>query len=131
MYEDEWKRVIAAIRERATYRVLDERQLRELDIVPTPHVPGIAGAVLQQIEAHPETHDQSGWHSECGTKHCAAGWVVTIAGNAGKSLEGQFGPEDAAVMILRRAHGEVPLPAPFGPTDDPLPWLRELAGRTP
>lgn len=33
--------------------------------------------VLAQIEAHPETWDQTHWH--CGTKHCFAGHAQNLA----------------------------------------------------
>lgn len=42
--------------------------------------------VLAQIEAHPETWDQTKWH--CGTKHCIAGWAQILAGK----------PEDDATV---------------------------------
>jgi hypothetical protein len=35
---------------------------------------------VNQILAHPETWDQSNWHSPCGTKHCIAGWCQILAG---------------------------------------------------
>jgi hypothetical protein len=34
--------------------------------------------VLDQIEAHPETWNQSFWH--CGTTHCFAGWAQILSG---------------------------------------------------
>ena len=34
--------------------------------------------VLQQIESHPETWEQTRWH--CGTKHCLAGWAQILSG---------------------------------------------------
>jgi hypothetical protein len=37
-------------------------------------------AAVNQILAHPETWDQSQWHSHCGTKHCIAGWCQILAG---------------------------------------------------
>lgn len=38
------------------------------------------------------------WHT-CETTHCRAGWVVTLAGEAGKALENFFNTELAAMMI--------------------------------
>ena len=40
----------------------------------------LAKAAVNQILSHPETWDQSTWHSECGTKHCFAGWCQILAG---------------------------------------------------
>jgi hypothetical protein len=87
--------------------------------------------VVEQIEQHPETHDQGQWHSACGTKHCAAGWAVQLAGDAGKLLEHYTSTSTAALLLLRAAHGEIKGALPFGGSDDPLPWLRELAARQP
>jgi len=39
------------------------------------------------------------WH--CGTAHCRAGWVVTLAGDAGAALEKFYNTELAAMMIYR------------------------------
>jgi len=38
------------------------------------------------------------WHT-CDTTHCRAGWVVTLAGAAGKELESQTSTEFAALQI--------------------------------
>jgi len=37
------------------------------------------------------------WH--CGTTHCRAGWVVTLAGEAGVELENKIGTPAAAMAI--------------------------------
>ncbi len=39
------------------------------------------------------------WH--CGTTHCRAGWVVTLAGDAGKRLEEETSTPFAAMQIYR------------------------------
>jgi acetyltransferase-like isoleucine patch superfamily enzyme len=96
--------------------------------VDVPVVAGLAGAVLRQIVDHPETYDQGVWHSECGTQHCAAGWAVVLAGDAGRALESRVGTRAAAEMLLRSAHGDIGW-CPFGADDDPRPWLRDLAER--
>ena len=41
--------------------------------------------------------DMSDWH--CGTSHCRAGWVVTLAGEGGKALEWAYGTPTAAALI--------------------------------
>ena len=38
------------------------------------------------------------WH-KCETTHCRAGWVTTLAGEAGKTLEDEIGPASAAALI--------------------------------
>lgn len=92
--------------------------------IPDIAVPGLAAAVLAQIEQHPETYDQSEWHSSCDARHCAAGWCVRLAGEAAQAVEAYLGTSLAARLALG-----LPLTseAPFGRHDDPLPWLRELA----
>jgi hypothetical protein len=37
-------------------------------------------AAVNQILAHPETWEQTLWHSSCGTKHCIAGWCQILSG---------------------------------------------------
>ena len=39
--------------------------------------------IIDQIKSHPETWNQEKWHSECGTKHCIAGWAQIHAGKSG------------------------------------------------
>lgn len=36
--------------------------------------------VLDQIRNHPETWKQEVWHTQCGTKHCVAGWAQVLSG---------------------------------------------------
>lgn len=51
--------------------------------------------------SQPEALDMSSWH--CGTTHCRAGWVVTLAGEPGKALEDRFNTELAAMLIYRES----------------------------
>jgi hypothetical protein len=44
----------------------------------------------------------STWHT-CETTHCRAGWVVTLAGEAGKKLEAFHNTELAAMLIYRES----------------------------
>jgi hypothetical protein len=83
-------------------------------------VPGLAAAVLCQITEHPETWNQQDWH--CGTAHCAGGWTVLLAGPVGAFLERLYGTQQAATMLLG-----CPAETFFGSSDDPRPWLAELA----
>jgi len=45
--------------------------------------------------------DMSSWH--CGTTHCRAGWVVTLAGEEGKKLEAETDTCFAAMMIYKKS----------------------------
>ena len=58
------------------------------------------------------------WHADssvdsngayCGTTHCRAGWVVTIAGKPGRDLEGKVGTSHAAMMIYKYSCPEIPV----------------------
>ncbi|HMP07606.1 MAG TPA: hypothetical protein PJ982_14750 [Lacipirellulaceae bacterium] len=42
--------------------------------------PDLLVAVVNHILQHRETWDQKEWHSECGTKHCVAGWTQVMGG---------------------------------------------------
>ena len=47
----------------------------------------------------PGALDMGNWHNSCGTAHCRAGWVVTLAGDAGRAMEFCMGTPAAAAMI--------------------------------
>ena len=67
------------------------------------------------------------WHT-CTNTHCWGGWVVTIAGEAGKKLERFFDTPLAAKMILDASS---PLPVSmvrfFETNEDALRHMKELA----
>ncbi len=93
--------------------------------LPAVNAPaGLAAAIIKQITEHPETYAQEAWHSDCRTKHCVAGWAVTLAGDDARSAEALLGTACAARLALGLSLDAV---CPFGPADDPLPWLRKLA----
>ena len=52
-----------------------------------------------------ETFDMGGWHEskECGMTHCRGGWVIALAGDAGRKLEEATSPEFAAMMIYKES----------------------------
>jgi hypothetical protein len=52
------------------------------------------------------------WH--CGTTHCRAGWVVTLAGQQGKDLESRIGTALAANKIYQNS------------SDIKVPWTIEF-----
>jgi hypothetical protein len=47
------------------------------------------------------------WHSGCGTKHCRAGWVITLAGKEGRELEEKIGTPAAAYVIYRSSDTDI------------------------
>jgi len=60
-------------------------------------IPSIHTAVYEAA-SQPNALEMSSWHT-CGTTHCRAGWVVTLAGDGGKALEYAFGTSTAAALI--------------------------------
>lgn len=57
---------------------------------------------VAEAVAEPEALEMGAWHT-CETTHCRAGWVVTLAGEAGRKLEQQTSTQFAAMMIYKRS----------------------------
>jgi len=91
--------------------------------IPLRPFPGLARKILDQIQTRPESLDQMVWHSECGTKHCCAGWAVVLAGEVGAQAESILGTESAAKLLLGGENH------PFDPEDNPIPWLEKRSKR--
>lgn len=70
-----------------------------IGLVRVPVIPGIHRAVYEAA-SQPGALDMASWHS-CDTTHCRAGWVVHLAGDAGRALEFATGTEFAAMMIYK------------------------------
>lgn len=75
-------------------------------MAPAP-VEHAAVPVIEQIHkrvfeavSQPNALNMSTWHT-CETTHCRAGWVVTLAGPAGKALENRTSTEFAAMQIYK------------------------------
>jgi len=54
-------------------------------------------AKVYAAASQPGALDMRKWH--CGTSHCRAGWVVTLAGKEGADLEAKIGTPAAAMAI--------------------------------
>ena len=66
------------------------------------------------------------WHT-CDTTHCRAGWVVTLAGDAGKTLEA-FHNTELAAMLIYETSGYKINPARFYDSNaDALADMKRLA----
>jgi hypothetical protein len=50
----------------------------------------------------PDALNMDTWHS-CETTHCRAGWIVHLAGEAGKALEKKTSTLFAAMQIYRKS----------------------------
>ena len=89
---------------------LRDADLRDADL-GSDDVPIIKG-IHQRVHAaacQPGALDMGTWH--CGTSHCRAGWVVTLAGDEGELLESRMGTAYAAMAIYLKS--------------DPVRWARE------
>ncbi|MFN7881399.1 MAG: pentapeptide repeat-containing protein, partial [bacterium] len=70
--------------------------LREADLCGAPVIEDIHAKVYAAA-SQPGALDMCMWH--CGTSHCRAGWVVTLAGKEGADLEAKIGTPAAAMAI--------------------------------
>ena len=69
------------------------------------------------------------WHT-CDTTHCWAGWITTLAGQAGKALESQTSTEFAAMVIFKNSTGEHINPGYFYlDNDEAREKINELAAK--
>jgi len=72
--------------------------------------------------------EMGSWHGECGTTHCRAGWVVTLAGEEGKKLERRLGTAGAAYAIYYKSDPDIDVPINFYDTNEgALTELKRLA----
>jgi hypothetical protein len=62
-------------------------------------IPSIHSAVLAAVSA-PGALEMNNWHT-CKTTHCRAGWVVVLAGEAGRKLESETSTLFTAMQILK------------------------------
>ena len=76
-------------------------------ISDAPVIPDIHRAVYAAA-SQPGALDMSDWH--CGTAHCRAGWVVTLAGEAGRALEARCRTSSAALLIYAASDPARPVP---------------------
>ena len=79
--------------------------------------------------SRPESLNMTDWHT-CANTHCRAGWVVTLAGDAGRELE-RFHDTALAAMLIYDAScpGFKINPARFfDSNEDALADMRRLAG---
>ena len=84
---------------------------------PIPVIPQIHNAVRQAVEATPQSLNMGDWHT-CETTHCRAGWVVYLAGDAGKELEAKTSTEFAAKQIYKASSPIKVSPIRFFDTDE-------------
>jgi hypothetical protein len=64
-----------------------------------PKIENIHQKVLEAV-SRPDAFDMGAWHT-CETTHCRGGWVVALAGEAGKVLEERTTTLFAAMQIYK------------------------------
>ena len=74
--------------------------LTEADLTWADWVPKIKNIhqTVYEAASKPKALEMADWHT-CETTHCRAGWVVHLAGNAGRVMEGVYGTGSAAALI--------------------------------
>ncbi len=85
--------------------------LEEIPKIPLIHQTVFA-AVIQ-----PNALDMGSWHT-CETTHCRAGWIVQLAGKAGKELEQQTSTLFAAMQIYNASSAIKVSPTRFFETNE-------------
>lgn len=110
-------------------RVAADFALGYAAVMAVEPLPDIHRAVYEAA-SRPGALDMSTWH--CGTAHCRAGWVTTLAGEAGRRLEGQLGTAAAAALIYAASDPELfereGLPEFYADNDEALADMARLAG---
>lgn len=80
--------------------------LRGAIVIDVPKIENIHQKVAAAVQGG-ALLDMNDWHSGCGTAHCRAGWVVTLAGEAGLKLEEKIGTALAARQIYAHSDPEI------------------------
>ncbi len=91
--------------------------------------PTLPARIVAQIAAHPETHDQTTWHSACGTKHCIAGLATHLSGALGRYLARQLGTATAATLLLWRPGCVMPSFAAAATDEETIGRLKTMAAQ--
>ncbi len=91
-----------------------------------PVIPNIH-KVVYEAAIQPGCFEMSNWH--CGTSQCRAGWVVTLAGEAGKALEAATSTAFAAMQIYRASDPTWRMSNFFASNADALADMKLLAER--
>ena len=82
---------------------------------PVPTIENIHQRIYDAASS-PKSLDMTSWHT-CEKTHCRAGWVITLAGEAGKALE-KFYDTPLAAMKIYDASSSLPKISPVKFFDD-------------
>jgi hypothetical protein len=89
-----------------------------------PIIENLDAQILEIVDSGKGRLKMDTWHT-CETTHCRAGWAVTLAGDPGKTLENQYGPQEAGRRIYLASAGRAPWF--FGDNETALADMREQA----
>ena len=86
--------------------------LSRANLSGAPKIENIHQTVYNAVIATPDKFDMSIWHGgeykhACDTTHCRAGWVVALAGDAGRELEKRIGTPAAASLIYMASDPDI------------------------
>lgn len=111
---------------------LSGAKLNGTDVTATAagRIPVVQGLHRKVADAVQDTAllDMDRWH--CGSAHCRAGWVVTLAGKEGRALEEKLGTGAAAALIYAVSETATfeteTIPDFFAGNDEALADIRRL-----
>ena len=96
------------------------------DLSGVPAIPNIHQAIYAVASA-PGCLEMGSWH-KCETTHCRAGWVVTLAGEAGKDMEWCIGTPAAAALIYLKSDPKIErIPNFYAGNEEALADMKRLA----
>lgn len=105
---------------------LRDANLRDAVLRGAPVISDIHKAVYAAASL-PGALNMLTWH--CGTAHCRAGWVVTLAGDAGKAMESCIGTSAAAALIYMASDPQIErIPNFHSTNNEALADMARLAG---
>ena len=93
---------------------------------PAPTVKAIDRHILAAVQADGGAMPMDTWHT-CETQHCRAGWAITLAGEAGRSLEDTLGSCAAGALIYAASRPDKPVPDFYATDADALADLDRCA----
>jgi len=83
---------------------------------------------VYEAASQPDALNMDDWHT-CETTHCRAGWVISLAGEAGQELGNKIGINAAAALIYQKSDPELEIvPDWFATNEDALADMKKLAG---
>ena len=82
---------------------------------------------VYEAASQPGALNMSDWHT-CGTTHCRAGWIVQLAGEAGRKLEDYHNTPLAAMLIARESGAPINPARFYDDNESALEDMKRMAG---